>query len=279
MNNFNEFKQQLDSKNTQSWEILKTNISIAVRNWCMKEYFEITWTEFRGSLMNVEEFYEEVYSLFRDKYDSMKEKIDNYVAMKEQFINIASDFLRNGFPGFMKRISQNDESAWKRLDSRIRNLLKGWLAQKGNFSQNKFERIYSETLYVFCENLRKGSLIFENSKKLKSYILRIAELKLKECERQEADGRMLYLDKIHEEWPEIQISHLEIAEQQQKIEKLLETLNYEEKQILYGVYFYEMRLKDIAGILNVSEESCRVKKHRALKKLHDQLTRVPNLTY
>jgi RNA polymerase sigma factor (sigma-70 family) len=275
MNNFYEFKQGLDSKDNNSWDILRTNISIVVRNWCLKEYYEINWTEYKGRLLDESGFYGVVYNIFSDKYDLIKDNLDTYENLKNEFVGIASDVLNKGFPGFMERIKSNENAAWIIFDKRIRNVLKAWLFRKGFCSLPVYERIFSEAIYTFFDNFRKEPLNFENSKKLKSYILRIAEFKLKEYKRLELDKRTVNLENLYEkDIAEMPVLQYEQKEQHEKVEKILSVLNYEEKQILYGVFFYDMKIKDIANTLNVSEESCRVKKHRALKKLQEEFSQV-----
>jgi len=278
MDNFNEFRSKLDSYDLHAWEILKANIAIVVRNWCKKEYFEAGWVIYENKVIGEEEFCLKVYYIFRDRYDSINKHIESYSELKFHFIRIAVDLINNGFIDFMKKIQQNEDIAWKQLDIRLRPLLKGWLAQKGKYYLDSFDKVYSETLYIFIENLKKEKLYFDNSKKLKSYILKIAEYKLKELIKESGTDRFVSIEEVHfNEVPVFQTSQIEVIQQQEHVRDLLERLNDEERKILYGVYYYGMKLKDIAGTLNVSEESCRVKKHRALKKLQEQLIQVPYL--
>ncbi len=278
MDNFNEFKSKLDAFDLHAWEILKANIAVVVRSWCKKEYFEACWVIHENKLISEEEFYLKVYNIFHDRYDSIKKNIESYGKLKFHFIKIAIDLINAGFIDFMKRIQQNEDIVWRQLDTRLRPLLKGWLARKGKFYLDSFDKIYSETLYIFIENLKKEKLHFDNSKNLKSYILKIAEYKLKELAKASVTERFVSIDEIHiNEVPVLQSLQIEVIQQKERVREMLERLNDEERKILYGVYFYGMKLKDIAGNLNVSEESCRVKKHRALKKLQEQLIQVPHL--
>jgi RNA polymerase sigma factor (sigma-70 family) len=276
MDNFDEFKQKLDCGDIQAWEILRTTFSLLLKNWCREEYLEASWIVLEKKLKTEDAFYDMVYLHFKDHYHTLNHTIYAYGSLKLIMVEMASELLNDGFRSFVTRIIQHDEPAWKHLDHRLKPLLKGWLVQKGEVSKDAFDKIYAETLYVFCENLKKEYLLFKNSRNLKSYLIRIAEYKLKEYQRDGYTARTVY---IEEQPPKergvIQSVQLETTQQEEQVKNLLNFLSEEEKKILYGVYFCKMKLKDIAFRLQISEEACRVKKHRALKKLQDHLVQVP----
>ena len=276
MDNFGEFKQKLDAYDLQSWGILKTNIALIVRNWCRKEYLEPSWVVQNGKSLTEEEFTTLVYDVFRVRYEEVKSTIDTYAFLKIKFIEVASQQLSRGFDEFLIRISQHQDNSWKHLDKRLRPILKAWLVNKGEQSHEAFDKIYAEVLYVFFEKLQKENLSFDNSRNLKSYLIRISEFILKEYRRQANTGRFVKIEDSNlNEMTVIQSIQMEMKQEKEQVKNLLGMLNIEEKKILYSVYFLEMKLKDIARLLDVTEEACRVKKHRALKKLQDHLGQMP----
>ena len=276
MDNFVEFKLKLDAYDLQAWGILKTNIVLVVHHWCRKEYLEPSWVVKDGKPMAEEEFTSLVYDNFRANYDELKGSIDTYASLKVSFIEVANQQLSLGFDGFFAGIKQCQDNAWKHLDKRLRPILKAWLVNKGETSQEAFDKIYAKTLYVFIEKLQKESLNYDNSRSLKSYLIRISEYILKEYRRQTNTDRFVKIEDSNlTEMSVIQVIQIEKKQEKEQVKNLLNMLNIEEKKILYSFYFLEIKLKDIAQLLDVTEEACRVKKHRALKKLQDHLTRVP----
>jgi len=279
MDNFSEFKLKLDSYDQQTWDILKTNIALVVLNWCRKEYLEPSWVVINGILFTEEEFAFEVYNKFRANYSKLYSNNITYSSLKSILIEITKDQLEQGFAGFLNSIRNNDNSSWTNFDNRIRKVLKVWIVKKGEVYQDVYDKIYSETIYVFFEKLLKAKLSFADSRNLKSYVIRISEFILKEHRRKKSLYKFLTTDDSHFiEIPVIQPLLLEVSQKKEQLKYLLNTLSFEEKKILYSVYFLNIKLKDIAGRLKLSEEACRVKKHRALKKLHEQIAKAPYFT-
>ncbi len=276
MDNFDEFKKKLDAFDQQTWNDLKTTLTLIVLNWCRKEYLEPSWVVLDGKLINENEFANHVYNAFKIKYCKVCGSINNFTSLKFYLIEITKEQLFSGFGEFFINIKNRDNNSWKLFDTRIRPILKAWLIKKGETSLELFEKIYSETIYVFFEKLQKMNLKFNDSRHLKSYMIRISEYKLKEYRHKGLTADFINIeDSSFYDIPVLQSIQIEMTQKKEQLKDLLNILSPEEKKIIYGVFFLEMKIKDIAGILKVSEETCRVKKYRALKKLQEQIVTVP----
>ena len=127
------------------------------------------------------------------------------------------------------------------------------------------EQVYYDALATFSQALKHKKLYFQASKNLKSYIFRIAELKMHEVTREnrkqdkmtdfEMSKELSIIDELYDD------------ELDMKVKNLMALLERLEREILIGNFFYNEKLKVIADRLRISEENCRVIKFRALQKM------------
>ncbi len=184
---------------------------------------------------------------------------DNYSQMNKEYFN-----------RFINELNSDDEKAWENLNFVLKRIVIYWLSEKVNNSQD-IEYIYNETFLTFYKLFKKCK--FESFVKLKSFILSIADKKLKESFRkQKLENRFVDIDESN-----IQYSQQNYPDIEQKLEiknlvdLLLSSLSKVERKILYGYFHRGEKLKEIAENIEVSEENCRLLKHRALKKLQAKL--------
>lgn len=274
MDSFIDFKKKIDTDDPEAWKKLKLNVSNVVNHWCREKYLEVSWIVLNEKLIENQDFYNAVYSYLYDNYKFYKDNIKEYSDLKNIIVDIANKIQKKGFMGFFVKIYQNDDHAWKILDCKLKILIKSWLIRKGDTSESSFQTIFDDSLSLFIEILKKGRLEFNDSKKLKSYFLKIAENKRKEYYRLNNSNKCIPLGN-HTSEPLYEIN-LPIEEQQIKkqLRLKLNQLNNNEKTIIYGVYFYKMMLKDLAVMLDISEEACRVTKLRAIRKLQGLYSQV-----
>lgn len=64
---------------------------------------------------------------------------------------------------------------------------------------------------------------------------------------------------------------IEIKEREEKVKKLLETLEKEERQILILRFFEELTTAEVAKVMNMKEGALRVRVHRIMAKLRLEL--------
>ncbi len=170
----------------------------------------------------------------------------------------SSVHIEENFSGFVIQLRKNDREAWKALDFVLQRVLKNWLRRKvGN--NILIEEIYQISLTKFLVLLETSE--FENFHKLKSFIFSIAEKTMKEVLRNNTRE-----ERLHEDKEDVKNIYAFIEEKD--VAALIENhLNSQEKKILVEYFHHGNPLKNIAAQLNITEENCRVIKHRALKKL------------
>ena len=127
------------------------------------------------------------------------------------------------------------------------------------------EQVYYDALVVLKQAVNKNKLDFTASKNLKSYVFKIAELKIMEMNRENKRHEKISNSELPEDFflpDEVYDEELDL-----KLERLILLLEIHEHEILISNYFHNENLKTIALRLGISEENCRVIKFRALKKL------------
>lgn len=182
------------------------------------------------------------------------------------------------FKGFLGKLKTGNERSWYQLDFVLRRIVCKWLIKR-NVPVDDAVEIYNAVLSVFYEKIQKTS--FETFRNLKSYIFSIAENKLKEYYRNRVKRRRdesvddenygKYIIAITD------AGKVENEEQLFQVERCFTLLTQKERTILRFVYNEGKSLKEVAGILSVSESNARVIKHRALEKIKKQIAESRNM--
>ena len=172
------------------------------------------------------------------------------------------------FDEFINRLKNNDEYVWKTLDFVLKRVVYNLILKKG-ITDVKAKIIYRDTLSTFYEKI--NSCNFKNFNKLKSYVLAIAANKIKEAYRNEMrEQKLVAIDNVNPRNLSPQFyfdneSHHE--ENKTDVRHLLSSLNDRERNIVYSLYYKNENMNNIANRLGISNDNCRVIKHRAIQKL------------
>jgi RNA polymerase sigma factor (sigma-70 family) len=172
------------------------------------------------------------------------------------------------FDEFISRLKNNDEYIWKTLYFVLKRVVYNWILKRG-ITDVKAKKIYQDTFSTFYEKI--NSCDFKNFNKLKSYVLAIAANKIKEAYRNEMrEQRLVAIDSLNPKKLSPQFyfdneSHHE--ENKTVVRHMLNSLDDRERYIVYSIYYKNENVNDIANRLGISNDNCRVIKHRAIQKL------------
>ena len=179
----------------------------------------------------------------------------------------AKDFI-----SFLEKLKAGNERSWYQLDFVLRRIVCKWLIQRSIPLDDAIE-IYNAVISVFYEKIQKTK--FETFNNLKSYVFSIAENKSKEYFRNRVKRRRneRAYDEHYSKYI-IAISNAKPIEnegQMFEVERCFKLLTQKERTILNFVYKEAKSLKEVAGILSISESNARVIKHRALEKIRKRI--------
>jgi len=263
---FKDFISLLDSGNKEAWDIMRFEMEQIIEHRCKEGLIEMLWVSDGMSIpKNKTQFFDEIYKLVREKlYDSLAQ-FNNFKEFKEFILAMSTSYIHDGFKNFMLLLLQNHDRAWWRLDKDLKTKMVYWLISAKRSNLPEAEQVYYDALVVFTQAVRQKKLDFPTSKNLKSYIFRIAELKMMEMDRESQKQEKISNLEVYKDLS--LLDELYDEELDLKIENLMQRLDTQEREILFSNYFYNENLKAIARRLGITEENCRVIKFRALKKM------------
>jgi RNA polymerase sigma factor (sigma-70 family) len=273
---FKDFTALLLLNDQEAWNIFRLEMETIIDHWCKKELIEILWVANEAEMAKSKrQIFDDIFRIIHEKIILTKPFIGNFRELKEIILQSVTSYMNNGFKEFMSLLSERQERAWWRLDQDLKTRMIFWLVTAKKCSLTQAEQLYYDSLAVLTESIKRNKLDFSASRNLKSYVFRIADLKLMEMYREfkkkenimttELPENIVLIDEIYDEELDV------------KIDKLISVLENLEREILIGNYFHNENLKTISSRLCISEENCRVIKFRALKKLRIMLKHM-NLT-
>ena len=138
---------------------------------------------------------------------------------------------------------------------------------KETISKEDIEEIISDVFVTFWNNREK----LDKTKPIKSYLAGITKnlIKLKYRKIQfdfnidDYENRLITNLSIEE--------NFEISESNNIVEKTLENMKKEDKDIFIMYYYNSKKIKEISKTLNISESKVKTKLHRIRKKLRKEL--------
>jgi len=263
---FKNFISRLDSGNQEAWDTMRFEMEQIIEHWCKERLIEMLWVSNEtGVPKNKTQFFNEIFRLIREKFNDSLPQFENFKELKEYVLALNSSYIHDGFRNFMVLLSKNHDKAWWRLDKDLKMKMVYWLVSAKRSNLMEAEQVYYDALAVFTQVIHKKKPDFPTSKNLKSYIFRIAELKMmemnRENQRQEKISNFEILKSLS------LVEELYDEELDLKVENLMLRLETQEREILFSNYFHNETLKAIALRLGITEENCRVIKFRALKKM------------
>jgi RNA polymerase sigma factor (sigma-70 family) len=263
---FKDFINLLDSGNQEAWDIMRFEMEQIIEHSCKEGLIEMLWVSDGMSIpKNKTQFFDEIFNLVREKLADSLYQLNNFKELKNFILAFSISYIHNGFKNFITLLPQNHDRAWWRLDKDLKTKLVYWLISAKRSSLLEAEQIYYDALVVFTQAVHHKKLDFPASRNLKSYIFRIAELKMMEMDRENQKLEKTSNFEMHKDLS--LVDELYDEELDLKIENLLTRLETQEREILFGNYFRNENLKTIAARLGITEENCRVIKFRALKKM------------
>ena len=263
---FRDFISLLDSGNQEAWDIMRFEMEQIIEYRCKESLIEMLWVSNEtGVPKNKTQFFNEIFKLIREKFNDSLPQFENFKELKEYILALSATYIHDGFRNFMLLLLQNHERAWWRLDKDLKTKMVYWLISAKRSNLPEAEQVYYDALVVFTQAVRKKKLDFPTSKNLKSYIFRIAELKMMEMDRENQKQENISSFETHKDLS--LLDELYDEELDLKIENLMQRLDTQEREILFSNYFHNENLKAIARRLGITDENCRVIKFRALKKM------------
>jgi RNA polymerase sigma factor (sigma-70 family) len=271
--NFQEFIEHCRKGNREKIKILKTTTAQSIKQWCLKNKHEITWITNRSGLIKEIEFITECFdscmkNIINNRY------IDSFAKYRESAIKIAGEMIKTGFTLFITQLKKKDNRAWSVLHKTLFSRSYNWLRHKGIMDNEAIEIVFNDSVGRFYEKLIHNELDFDNASNLKSYFFKILELRCLEFFRE--GKKQDYTELNHSEVLKLPFEFditmkIEEHEQNMQIIAAIDRLSDLEQNIITGFYYEKSSLREIALQLGKSEENVRVIKHRALKKLMDEL--------
>lgn len=171
----------------------------------------------------------------------------------------------------IQQIQQGDKNALGEVfDFYYEKILK--FIYRRTSSQETAEDITSEVFLGAIENIHNFKWKGEGS--FKNWIYRIANNKICDYFRKNYGRETIDIDEVGEIRDDIQKDPQEtliLEEDAEEIRKIMVLLSEKDQNIINLVFFEEMDVKEIAGILNCSNSSVYTQLHRALKKLKNLL--------
>jgi RNA polymerase sigma factor (sigma-70 family) len=266
LRDFKDFINLLDSGNHEAWDIMRFEMEQIIEHRCKEELIEMLWISNRtGIPKNRTQFFDEILRLIREKFNDSLLQFKNFKELKEFILDMSSSYIHDGFRNFLLLLLQNHDRAWWRLDKDLKTKMIYWLVSVKRINLMEAEQVYYDALAIFTQAINKKNLDFTTSKNLKSYIFRIAELKMMEMDRETQKQEKISHLEMHKDLSLMEDLYDE--ELDLKIENLMLRLETQEREILFSYYFHNENLKAIALRLGITEENCRVIKFRALKKM------------
>jgi RNA polymerase sigma factor (sigma-70 family) len=263
---FKDFIRLLDSGNQESWDIMRFEVEQVIEHHCKEGLIEMLWVSDGTRIpKNKTQFFDEILSLIREKFPESLPQFENFKKLKDFVLILSTLYINNGFKKFMLLLLQNDDRAWWRLDKDLKSKMIYWLVSEKRSNLLEAEQVYYAALEIFTQSIHQKKPDFPTSKNLKSYIFRIAGLKMLEMNREKHRQEKISDFDIHKDI--FLVEELYDEELDLKIESLLQRLEKQEREILFSNYFHNENLKVIAEKLGITEENCRVIKFRALKKM------------
>ncbi|OGE36441.1 hypothetical protein A3A14_00575 [Candidatus Daviesbacteria bacterium RIFCSPLOWO2_01_FULL_43_38] len=125
------------------------------------------------------------------------------------------------------------------------------------------------TQLVFLKAYKSLPSFLPSKGTFQAYLYAIARNQVIDYQRRKKE---LSLDEVDEPAAIFEIDNEVIqTENKNTVDKLLATLDDDDKQLIIWRYFEELQFAEIAEILNENEGSIRVKMHRLLKKLKERV--------
>lgn len=264
---FKELIKSLTLGEKKAISTVKKNLEIIVSQNFSKKYIELDWIAEKNEICSQRVLFDDLFSDLIQKIKHNRETISTFSEYKDFLISKANEKISKLFQNYFDLLSDNDEKAWSKFDTLLKKRIKFWLIKKGFTNIELHEQLYQDAQIVFLNKLQKKELNFKDSRLLKSYIFKTINFKLYEYQREKKE--QLSIDEIDFE-PDFSDNYKQVIpdlDKEKFIPNLFKDLNEFEKKILFEVYFKEEKHKDIAKKLNITEENCRVIKHRALAKL------------
>ncbi len=267
---FKDFINLLYSGNQEAWDIMRFEVEQIIEHHCKEELIEMLWvSNGNGIPKDKTQLIDEIFRLIREKFNDSLTRLQDFKELKSFILTLSTSYINNGFRKFMLLLPKNDDRAWWRLDKDLKSKMVYWLVSNKRSNLSEAEQVYYDALVVFTQAIHQKKLDFPASKNLKSYIFRIAELKMLEIAREKYRQEKNSNIEMHKDISFIEEFYDE--ELDLKIESLLLRLEIQEREILLSNYFHNENLKVIASRLRITEENCGVIKFRALKKMRTMI--------
>jgi RNA polymerase sigma factor (sigma-70 family) len=174
----------------------------------------------------------------------------------------------------MSQVAQGQLDAAAVLFQRYHQALYNFFLHQG------FVRELSEDLVqTVFERLIKYRLSYREGMNLRTWLYQIARNAAADQQKQKArkgvDDLSGYENQIA--WNDLGVdAKLEIKEKHQTLDRALQALNPEQREVLLLTKFEQLKYSEVAGILGCSEGAVKVKVFRALEQLKSHYTKFEN---
>jgi RNA polymerase sigma factor (sigma-70 family) len=240
-----------------------------IKTWARNEKQELKWIASNGKSV---EFSFLLNSIIEKYLRNSQSNSYEHCSFEQFRSNLIEEFIKDisvRFTEFMNLLKNNDTLSWQVLFNDLEKLSAAWFYKRNHSMKEEFHSIFCESLEVLYLKFIAKEYTFQDSYTFKSFFFKILENKFFESLKNSYRKKSLSLENLGP----ISISNQEpdkIAEKneiQNILTKAILRLNKDENYILTEYFYGGKKLKEIADETGQTEESVRIRKFRALKKL------------
>lgn len=261
--------EQIIRGNNQSFRQLIAVSSIVVRNWARKEKYELGWIAKDGKLLDYNELVTVVVKKYIEELLIDKTFTSGMDYFKTYLISEFKNALHVCFSEFMELLKENRHTAWKITFNDLEKRSAAWFFKRDKSLKEEYHELFCESVELVYLKFMKGEYIFRSSVAFKSFFFRTLENKYLESLKNPYRKKAVSLDSL--DFPVLfeEESDIDRFERQKMLKTGMDHLTCEERYVLTEFFFAEKKLREIAIETGQSEESVRIRKFRALKKLQE----------
>lgn len=176
---------------------------------------------------------------------------------------------------FLTALKLNEEWAFEELYHDYYPMVCKYVLSNSG-TQESARDLFQEVLISLVKNVRNPEFELYTGTKLSTYIMSIAQNKWLASLVKNKTVETIEVGESHFDWRDVQEENLveEKEHQYQKMEKALENIGKECKEIIMNFYYYNVPLSKVADIMGYTQGFIRVKKNRCMNSLRELITNV-----
>lgn len=174
---------------------------------------------------------------------------------------------------FLTALRLNEEWAFEELYRDYYAMILKYVTQN-NGDNEAAKDLFQEVIIALIKNIRNPEFELYNNTKFGTYLMSIAQKKWLAHLVKQKNKQVVEVDDSHLDWRNIDEEFLVEDKEVQylRMEKALDNIGVECKEIILNYYYNEVSLGKIAEIMGYTAGFVRVKKNRCMNKLKDLIT-------